>query len=152
MNFKLRNDLVGNSERIFEIAESYFGKPKNKSCRWGDPHKGPIYVCDWQTEWWLNINYIDGEESIDINFNLGWGLVPRSEYNNEKIRSFMRSVKKPWAEWAENDIMSSPIWINMFADDGENMTKNMNSAMAMYSYRNPEDEEVKKYFKKSRKT
>jgi hypothetical protein len=138
--FKLKNDLVGDSDKIFEIAARFFGKPSNKHYRWSDPQKGPITVWEWQTDWWLNITHALGEETINISFR--WG---NNDYEKDRlnIQSFVGAVKKSWSEWTEDEIISSLEWLMIYSEDNV-LTEKMHNAMVMYSYQDPEA--VKKYF------
>jgi hypothetical protein len=144
--FKLKNELVGDSEKIFEIAAGYFGKPSNKHCRWSDPHKGPISVWEWQTDWWLNISHALGEETINISFR--WGEVV-FDYEREQLNIgwFVHAVKKSWEDWTEDEILSSPEWIVSFAEENGLASQKMHTKMVMLSYQDPEDGLVQRYFK-----
>ena len=142
--FKLKAHLVQDSNKIVEIAESYFGKG-NKNCRWDDPTSGPCLNADWgNSDWWLLITHCLGEETIELRFRWGEKLL---EYEDEhqKIKSFVHEVKKPWSEWTEDEIISSPEWIMIYSEENTRVTEKMHAAMVMYSYSDPEA--VKKYFK-----
>jgi hypothetical protein len=140
--FKLKENLVGDSDKILFIAEKYFGKPSSKNCRWDDPVRGPCLSADWRGDWWLSISHFLGEETIKIEFRWGNRLL---EYEHEsiKIQSFVNDVKKPWSEWTEDEIISSPEWLMIYSEDNV-LTEKMHSAMVMYSYQ--DSGSVKKYF------
>jgi hypothetical protein len=143
--FKLKSDLVGDFDRIFEIAAGYFGKPSNKSCRWSDP-RGPVYAWDWQMDWWLNINYVLGEETINISFR--WGEVVLQL----RARAIKNSIicachQEVLGGFDEDEILSSPEWIVSFAEENGHASDRMHTKMVMISYQHPEDPLVKKYFK-----
>ena len=142
--FKLKENLVSDSDKILYMAEKYFGKPNNKNCRWDDPVRGPCLSAEWKGGWWLSISHFLGEETIKIEFRWGNRFL---EYEHEqiKIHSFVNDVKKPWSEWTEDEIISSPEWIMTYLEDNGRVTEKMHAAMVMHSYNDPEA--VKKYFK-----
>ncbi len=144
--FKLKSELVGDSDKIFEIAARHFGKSSNKHCRWDDPHKGPITVWEWQTDWRLNISHALGEETINISFRWGNNLLDY-EHEQLKIQSFVLEVKKPWCDWTEDEILSSPEWIVAFAEENDLVSQKMHAKMVLLSYQHPDDLLIKKYFK-----
>ena len=147
--FKLKENLVGDSDKILYIAEKYFGKPNSKNCRWDDPVRGPCLSADWKaaddTEHlrWLSISHFLGEEIIKIEFQWGDRLL---EYEHEsiKIQSFVNDVKKPWSDWTEDEIISSPKWIMIYAEENGRVSEKMHTALVLCSHNS---EDIREFFK-----
>lgn len=141
--FKLKENLVGDSDKILYMAEKYFGKPNSKNCRWDDPVRGPCLSANWKGDWWLSISHFLGEETIQIEFRWGNRLL---EYEHEqiKIQSFVNDVKKPWSDWTEDEIISSPKWIMIYAEENGRVSEKMHTALVMSSHNS---EDIREFFK-----
>ena len=141
--FKLKENLVGDSDKILYIAEKYFGKPNSKNCRWDDRARGPCLSADWKGGWWLSISHFLGEEIIKIEFQWGDRLL---EYEHEsiKIQSFVNDVKKPWSDWTEDEIISSPKWIMIYAEENGRVSEKMHTALVLCSHNS---EDIREFFK-----
>ena len=156
--FKLRTDLATDSQKLFEIAERHFGQPSSISCRWEDKSRGPLNVQEWnsnsnQGQDLLELSHYLGESHLEIGWRGNWydeplGDISQAESFFIRIQSFLVEVSKPWSDWAEEEILENPSWIFLFSlAEGHSITDKMHSAMVMYSYLDPEDEYVKRYFK-----
>lgn len=152
--FKLRVDLVQDSQKIFEIAEKHFGQPSSKTCRWQNSRCHSIQEWSVHTNIGhdsISIEHCLGDFNLKINWQHNWFEQPLHTdihpITQMRMDAFLIEVSKPWSEWTEEEVLENASWILMFSQAEGYVSENMHNAMVMYSYRNPEDEYVKEYFK-----
>lgn len=64
----------------------------------------------------------------------------------DRLERFVESVRKPWGEWEEGEIMESPVWMTLHREDTGGSTPAIETRMVMLSFEKPEDPWVKRYF------
>lgn len=69
------------------------------------------------------------------------------EYMAEKYGELMRE-KNLWGEWTEEEVMRSPVWLFQYAKDymKGSLTETLHQAMQMFSFNNPNNPLIKRYF------
>ena len=100
----------------------------------------------------LEIAHVDGNDTLKINFlktliNEDMTICAKNSTDTlMKLKNFIDEVKKPWIEWEEGDILSSPIWVCLYKEEGNEPTPAMESKMVMESYGNPKSQWIRRYF------
>lgn len=140
-----------NSEVLFDVADNFFGKPAS----WLVESSGVLIHKEWNFQdedhyYFLEVEHKDGADILSINITSermeypGRRWVPGTFPN--KLSNFVNKVKKPWDEWTEEELLSSPMWIVFLSLDGYSSDV-LHSAMVMWSYERPDDPWIKRYFK-----
>lgn len=163
--FKIRKYLCEDSKLLMTIATDFFGPSYEQSHQLDLRTNAAKKVNSWRiydqlAEVTLTISHVDGSENIDIHYNLNFFnsnvgkvtvlrdsqdkalnvLVPKF---NEKLYNFISTVKKPWEEWTEDEILKSSQWIYYFYLSNGNVSEAMHTAMVLGD---PDDPHVKNYF------
>lgn len=149
--FKLKSELMGDGLKIMSLAEESFGRCHSKI--WGDD----FFSSSWHMRHMfetcsltLSYNTRDDHVGVKMDFDyIGDGLEShvRSTWWSEIWDSFVGKVAKPWDSWTEDEIMGSPMWCRYFLEDTGETTDRIHTKMVMLSYDNPEDTDLKGYFR-----
>lgn len=153
MPLKVRADI-----NPLHVALEIFGSPIRKSINWGPV--GGEECWGWslveeglQTE--LELEWTEGRRlSINISTAASWHL-PYARYEEpprttlKKLEDFARSIRKPWEEWNEEEVMEEPMWVCLRMEETGTTTPESHTMMVMESYKNPDDQWVKRYFRNS---
>lgn len=151
--FKIRK---GTGLSCAEIAKEIFGLPswlsqsisfpETMTLRWNFYEDGPMEVE-------LSISFFADGESMDISRSfrtLGEDHtlcgIHKPGKSEERLRLFIETVKKPWRDWSDEEIMEKPMWVCLYAQDGQKPTPAMDAMMHMISFSEPENPWVRMYF------
>lgn len=103
----------------------------------------------------LTVSYAAGSDTvqISISYRAMDSNMMVLEFNildstRDKLERFVESVKKPWSEWGECEIMESPVWMALHREETGESTPAIETKMVMLSFETPDDTWVKRYFGK----
>lgn len=83
---------------------------------------------------------------IEWNFELlGTEISNNQENIFKKFKVYKDVVSKPWSDWSEQEILENPMWIYIYQEENR-ATDQMHNAMVLFSYENPTNHWVKRYF------
>lgn len=147
--FKIRpgSEPLEEAKRIFGTPhEVYVSEPTmNTELRWR------IYDYGLDTE--LTISHREGSEALDISMchratdAAFEGDARGSGVAREGLKRFVESVRKPWGEWGEREIMENPVWMALHKEETGGSTPAIETKMVMLSFERPDDHWVKRYFR-----
>ena len=156
--FKIRKYLCDDDKTLMTIASDYFGPARDYSVQLDLRTNSSKKILSWKiydqlAEVTLTISHIEGSEHIDIHYDVNFFhdsagsrtslLVNQFPGLNEKLDSFISTVKKPWKDWTEDEILKRTQWIYYFYLSNGNISEAMHNAMVLGD---PSDPYVKKYF------
>jgi len=145
--FKLKKEYFSGFE-VFEIAKNIIGMPVNMtydgsyingftsaSFEWR--FRNSTLTIDKRDRGELEIKSETTELDLEPFFDDSWKI---------KFKKFQNEVKKPWSEWAEEEILCDPMWIYFFFESNRDMPERFHNAMVLHSYQNTKNTWVKRYF------
>lgn len=155
--FKLKKDFV-KDYRVITFAQEVFGTP-NEGITY---HSGNAPYCEayWKfygndSECVLHVSQNYNTDQIKLEFT-------ENSFNSDntisvnikdfvpdwrkKISKFVKAISKPWQDWTEEELISDPMWIYYFWRSDRVIPEQYHSAMTMFSYENPNNYWVKRYF------
>jgi len=174
--FKLKKEYIENNE-VLKLAQDIFGTPSEiLATRWDyaddtfangipacTPGEKTVYywrfygntsVCYLTISHKLNDEFV-GIEIIENSFSEDNTIsVNINEYVpdwKDKLKKLIKAIKKPWSDWEEKEIISSPMWIYYFFCENRIVPDHYRNAMVMFSYENPDNLWVKRYFDEQNK-
>ena len=153
--FKIR---PGKDGACLDVARQIFGEPvdsiieyhiekRKTSLLWHfyeDIVEANLWISHWHETNFVEISF--SEKRMLEDMTICGRYSPNS--TKEKLRKFVEAVKKPWPEWGADEIMSDPMWICFYKEEGNEPTPAMENMMHMLSFQRPEDKWVKRYFGK----
>jgi len=160
--FKIKNEFTINYKAL-SLAQEIFGTPSDGCIHlFNSSLSQPKYECEsnWKfydhesivnltivqihdkdiIELTISKQEIYGDQTISINVK---DYVPDWKY---KLKKFIDSVKKPWNEWTEEEIMSDPMWIYFFWKSNRSISEKFHNAMVLLSYEKNQNNYIKRYF------
>jgi len=154
--FKVRR---GETLKAMESAHKIFGTPievfegmEHVEMRWHF-YDSNLFECGVEIEFRKESDYLS--MNLQISATLAdqtiFGPVLSDKSAIQRIEEFVKEVKKPWAEWEEDEIMKSPMWVQLYKEDGNQPSQAMDNMMHMASFENPNNSWVKKYFEREAK-
>lgn len=153
--FKLRMD----GEKALKIATEMFGNPVSVSfgnnfreIHW-KMYEGRSEI-EFELHHFNESHMLDMKFSVDhVAFEYGDSIDKINKHYGpvktlKKIESFTNYVKKPWEQWSEKEILESPMWICLYSEETGKTSQAMLNKMTMESYLKPQDQWIKRFFKK----
>ena len=138
------------------FATKIFGLPCALSCQ-GDYVTGEMVRQEYKwklggSDWTVSWDSRTKELQVSIHHEpFGTNLQGGSWYSQSQdigMDKFIESIKKPWVDWSEEEIMEKTCWPCLLAEETGTTTATIHSMMVMESYKNPNDQYVKRYFSK----
>jgi hypothetical protein len=150
--FKVRK---GEGHACLEVARHLLGQPADIT------HKAQpeTITMSWHfyedvVEVFLSLTHHFGTDHFEISKNaaavkndqtLCGVYTPGS--SDKRLRRFVESVRKPWEEWSEEEIMEQSMWVCLYKEAGNTPSDAMESMMHMRSFETPDDRWVRRYFR-----
>lgn len=140
--FKLKCSV----KEVFERAAESFGRPDQIS----PGSYGWRFYSD-SSEITLVITCIESckiewsENAFDRDQTMFGRYEPEGVWK-EKLSGFIRAVRKPWEDWTEDEFLSDPMWIFLLKKSQGRVPEVLHNAMVIFSYENPENKYIRKYF------
>jgi hypothetical protein len=129
-------------------AEGLFGRPEYWHVVDGAKAISWQFLGDYQT---VDLSIRHRPDMIEVSYALNGiraddTMVGKIMYDwDKRLSSLKERVAKPWDEWTEDEVLESPMWTCLYAESGGTF-ESLETAMVMYSYGNPSDPWVKRYF------
>jgi hypothetical protein len=156
--FKLKKEFA-KEYKVLTTAQEIFGTPVD-----GLQHIDPYPKCESTWKFWdnffsfsLTISQIYNSDRVLIDYreeNLNYyemtisinlkNYVPNRGWA-DKLKKFIDVITKPWSDWTEEELLENPMWIYYFHKENSIPTE-LHNAMVLFSYENPNDPWVRKYF------
>jgi hypothetical protein len=154
--FKVRK---GEGHACLEVARRIIGQPSDVTST-GSPETISMswHFYEDVVEVSMSLTHHVGTDHMEISKNamaiktdqtLCGVYMPGSSDN--KLEKFVESVRKPWTEWTQEEIMESPMWVCLYRDAGNTPSDAMENMMHMLSFESPKDKWVRRYFGKEKK-
>lgn len=155
--FKLKKEYIEDS-RVLSIAQQLLGNPSEIN------YEGKISLMTHRLSWrfWgnesvcnLTISYKINDEFIGIEFledyfssdnTISIGINDFKPDWKSKLQELIATIKKPWSDWTDQEIISDPKWIYFYWKENREILERHHNAMVMFSYENPNSLWVKRYF------
>lgn len=152
--FKLRKEMRGSV--LFEAARDCFGEPHQRSV--SAATQGPTktimnwVVMDSLAQHIITIGYVDGADSIDLNWESQAFASDNTVCVNlktyvpswpRKVHDFIEGIKKPWDSWTEEELLRDPMWIYFFWRANGSIPESLHTAMVLSG---GDNKYVKRYF------
>lgn len=108
-----------------------------------------IYEGGVETE--LTLTHREGCETLGISLRHSVPAATRRGSAAVSLRDglerLVESVRKPWEDWTEEEIMESAYWMALHREDTGTSTLAIETKMVMLSFDKPDDPWVKRYFR-----
>lgn len=150
--FKIRR---GGVKEAIESAKRAFGTPVEASQHLGGKIELKWHFYDERLlEYNMEIGFQEESDSVSVSLTIEdtkvdqtiWGAVLKGVPPTRRLIEFVSEVKKPWAEWDDEEIMESLTWIALYNEEMGKSTSEMHNRMVLESFSRPEDPWVKRYF------
>jgi hypothetical protein len=154
--FKVRK---GEGHACLEVARSLFGQPSDITHR-NQPEMITMYWHFYEdiVEVGLSVTHYFGTDRMEVSQSMAATKLDQTlcgihmpGSSHKKLLRLVESVRKPWEEWAEEEIMEQPMWVCLYRDAGNTPSDAMESMMHMLSFESPKDKWVRRYFGKEKK-
>lgn len=149
--FKVRR---GEADKAIGTAMRVFGQPAEFTQGWTSADVRWHFYDEGLVRYALEIGFHNESDTLSIKVEATRTTEDQTvcgrvvgKSTERLIRQFVEEVRKPWKEWSEEEIMSSPMWACLYKSDGNPPTPAMDTMMVMNSFRSPDSPWVKRYFK-----
>lgn len=150
--FKVR---PGEGKACLEVARHILGQPVDVLHEIGPPEKISMHWHFYEdiVEVGISITHhqdsdhlIISKEDRRIRENQTLCGVYNPGCSLSKLEKFVETVRKPWNEWTEEEVMENPMWVCLYREGGNEPTPAMESMMHMLSFQDSNEKWVRRWF------